>query len=230
MPAGQGNTSQSAQRRALVRSLAEAYDQALLAGDPAEAERVARDAIDAGLDEAVIAGQVITPALRRVGDLWERNRITPAEEHLATHISLRVLALQREAFRVARARAGHRVMLAAVEGERHVVGLEMAANLLAHAGFDVRVLGADVPIESLEPIVRRHAPQAFCLSATMAWSAELLPLAVDELQRADPTLAVVLGGPAALEGRPAGPSAPVVGNLAELAETVDALLRRPSLN
>ena len=87
--------------------------------------------------------------MRHIGDLWHRGEITVADEHLATDISYRVLALQREAFRVADRRTRERVMLAAVEGERHVLGLEMAGALLRHEGFDVRMLGADLPIDSL---------------------------------------------------------------------------------
>jgi hypothetical protein len=45
-----------------------------------------------------------------------------------------VLALQREAQRVARARSDHRVMLAAPADELHIVALRMVANLLRDAG------------------------------------------------------------------------------------------------
>jgi hypothetical protein len=40
----------------------------------------------------------------KIGELWERGQISVAEEHIATEISLRVLALQREAQRVARSK------------------------------------------------------------------------------------------------------------------------------
>lgn len=230
MSAGHGDTSEALGLRGLLRSLRRAYSSALLAGDPAEAERVARDAIDAGFEEPVIAGEVIAPAMHRIGELWERAEVTVADEHLATQITLRVLALQREAFRVARGRASQRVMVAAIEGEQHVVGLQMAGNLLTHAGFDVRFLGADVPIESLEPIVARHRPHVFCLGATMSWSVELLPLAIDELQRAHPGLVTVIGGAGVPERLNRDGSVAIVRHLGELVESVDALLRRSSLN
>ena len=52
-----------------------------------------------------IDDEIIAPALWLVGDLWERGDISIADEHLATEISLRVLALAREA---RRRRAGPR--------------------------------------------------------------------------------------------------------------------------
>ena len=217
-------------REELVLPLREAFLDALLRGEPVAAELVARDAIDAGLAEDAIDEEVIAPAMRRIGDLWDRGEITVADEHLATEISLRVLALHREAFRVRRRRTAQRVMLAGVEGERHVVGLEMAGGLLAHGGYDVRVLGPDVPTEALGPIVTRHRPHVFGFTVTMDWAADLLPLAIDEVRRAAPSIAVVVGGPGVPDGFHSNDWLAVAPTVAHVVETVDALVRRPSLN
>src|SRR3954469_25746655 len=139
--------------RALGEKLQAAYADAILSGVPRDAEEVVREAIEAGMDEGAIDDIVIRPALRLVGDLWADGQLSIAEEHLATAISLRVLTLQREAFRVARERLSHRVLLAGMQGERHVVGLEMAASLLLRSGYDVRMLGADVPVGQIAAAV-----------------------------------------------------------------------------
>src|ERR687893_147695 len=167
---------------ALVHELREAFTAALLLGDVVKAEIAVREGIDADLDEAILQNEVLAPSLRRVGDLWEDGSLTVADEHLATQITLRVLALEREAARVARGRRDDRVMLAAIEGEEHYVGLQMVSNLLASAGYEARFLGADVPIDSLATIVEKHQPRVFALTATMPESGELLPLAVDEVR------------------------------------------------
>ena len=122
-----------------------AYAAALLAGDEVAAELAIRDALEADLSMPAIDDEIIAPALWLVGELWERGEITIADEHLATEISLRVLALSREARRVSRARPDHRVMLAAPTAELHVVALRMTGDLLREAGYDVVMLGADVP-------------------------------------------------------------------------------------
>ncbi len=210
--------------------LADAFTEALLTGDARAAERVVREAIDAGLSQGTIDDEIVARAMRRVGDLWQRGAVSVAEEHLATDISFRVLALQREAFRVARRHAGQRVMLAAVEGEHHVLGLEMARSLLAHAGFDVRVLGADVPIESLRPVVERHEPDVFGFTVTMQTAADLLPLAIDEVRRSVPSVRVVVGGQGVPDDLDQSYWLGVVRGVATVVEDVDALLYRPSLN
>ena len=214
----------------LVPLLVESFTAALVAGDPRAAERVAREAIDAGLDQATIDEGIVAPAMRRIGDLWHRGEITVADEHLATDISYRVLALQREAFRVAERRAHEPVMLAAVEGEQHVLGLEMAGSLLEHAGFDVRMLGADLPIESLEAIVERHRPVVFGFTVTMPAARELLPLAIDEVRRASPSIGVIVGGQGLPEDLYVTDWLATVRGVTTVVAEVDALLHRPSLN
>ena len=144
-----------------------AFAAALIAGDEIAAETIIREAMDANLTSAEIDEKIITPALWLMGELWERGEISIADEHLATEIAIRVLALQREAERVVQARRGHRVMLATPAGERHVVALRMVSNLLSGAGYWIVMLGADVPAEALVASVLRHRPDVICLSATM---------------------------------------------------------------
>jgi MerR family transcriptional regulator, light-induced transcriptional regulator len=231
MAAKQDRDAEEAGRRArVVAAVRRAYEGCVLAGDPALAERTIREAIDAGLDQATIDDEIIAPAMRRVGHMWERGELDVGEEHLATEISIRVLALQREAFRVARRRAGRRVMLAAIQGERHVLGLNMAADVLLQGGYDVRLLGPDVPAEAIVAAVRRHRPAVVGLSVTMPELAGLVPAIVADLQRADPGIGVVVGGGAATERVREGSGLAVCTHVADAVEVVDTLVQRPAMN
>src|SRR3954451_10122739 len=181
-------------RESKLGDLGRAYAGALLAGDEIAAEITIREAMEADLTTAEIDDQIIAPALWLVGELWERGEITVADEHLATEISLRVLALQREAKRVARGRREHRVMLAAPAGELHVVALRMTGNLLHDAGYHVVMLGADVPADALAGSADRHEPDVICLSATMAGGGDKVLIAIHEIQQALPDAGFVVGG------------------------------------
>src|SRR4051794_8878653 len=88
--------------KTVLGALRTGFADAVLSGAEAEAERVVRDAIEAGMPEPVICDEIIAPALRDVGELWETGLLSVADEHLATEISIRVLALQREVFRASR--------------------------------------------------------------------------------------------------------------------------------
>lgn len=213
-----------------VGALREAYLGALLAGELATAERVIRDAIDTGLVEAVIDTEIIAPAMVEVGDLWASGRIGVADEHLATDISLRMIALQRESFRVARSRSSARVLLAAAEGERHVVGLEMAASALLHAGFDVRMLGADVPVDALAAAVARVRPRVVGLTAATSGTAAAAREAIEAAHGQDPALGIVVGGAAAEHAVRPDPMVALCAHVGEAVEIVEALVQRAALN
>ena len=213
-----------------LSELGRAYAAALLIGDEVAAEQAIRDAIDANLSTVVVDEQIIAPALWLIGDLWQRGEISIADEHLATEISLRVLALQREARRVVRSRGDHRVMLAAPSGERHVVALRMIGNLLRDAGYDVLMLGADVPANALALAARHHEPHVVCLSATMAGGGDQVLIAIHEIQQACPAAGFVLGGRGLASRVRARPGIDVCERVAEAVDAVDALVKRAGLN
>jgi MerR family transcriptional regulator, light-induced transcriptional regulator len=214
----------------LAAELQRAFADALLAGDERAAETVVREAIDAGLDEALIDDHIIGPALVLVGDLWADGSISVGEEHLATAISVRVLTLHREAFRVARRRASQLVLLAAAQGEQHVVGLEMASSVLQHAGYDVRLFGADLPVEAIAPAVAKHRPAVVGFTSATVLTAVNLPAAFEAVRTAAPDVAIVVGG------RGVGPElatrwdVAVCAHVSDAVAQVDALVKRARHN
>jgi len=213
-----------------AQKIGRAYAEALLAGDEIAAEVAIRDALQAKLSNAEIDELIIAPALWLVGELWQRKEISVAEEHIATEISLRVLALQREAARLARARQEHLVMLAAPSGEQHVVALRMVANLLREAGYDAMMLGPDVPPQALATAAERHRPDVLCLSATMAGGSDQVLVAIHEVQRACPGAAYIVGGRGLTSRVQAGAGIAVCERVSDVVESVDALIKRADLN
>jgi methanogenic corrinoid protein MtbC1 len=222
----QGNQSRSEQLAALMR----AYATALLAGDEVAADVAIREAIDAGLSTADVNEGIIAPALRLVGELWQRGEITVADEHLATQITLRVLALQRETRRAQRSRRGHRVLLATPAGEQHVMALTMVGNLLSEAGYEVVMLGPDVPEDALAAAATRHRPAVIGLSVTMAGGADRALLAIYEVQERRPETGFIVGGRAVTSRLPVRPGIEVCSSAAGSVPAVDAIVNRAGLN
>jgi len=68
------------------------YATAAVAGQQATLTRLVEDAIARGGYAAAAMG-LVQPALYEVGRLWQQNRITVAQEHLATASSQRALSL-----------------------------------------------------------------------------------------------------------------------------------------
>ncbi len=213
-----------------IKELADAFAEALLAGDEVGAEIAIREAIDSKLSSAEIDEQLIAPALWLVGELWERGKISVAEEHLATEISVRVLALQREAHRVMRSRTGRRVLLATPTGELHVVALRMVENLLRGAGYDVVMLGPDVPAKTLGDVAGRLGIDVVCMSLTMAGRRSEILSAIDMVRLVLPSAGFVVGGRGLTDEAHRRPLVHVCDRVSEVVEVVDATVKRSSLN
>jgi len=63
------------------------YGVAIEAGRYTDARDVVQAALAAGATGAEVFTRVLTPAMYRIGERWERGEINAADEHLATAIS-----------------------------------------------------------------------------------------------------------------------------------------------
>jgi methanogenic corrinoid protein MtbC1 len=217
-------------RESRVSELSRAYAAAVLSGDEVAAELVVRDAIDAKLSAGEVDDEIIAPALWLIGELWARGDITVADEHLATEISIRVLALHGEARRTALARRDHRVLLATPSGELHSVALRMADRLLREAGYGVVMLGPDVPGHALAAKARQVDPDVICLSATMPGGGDRVLITIHEVSQACPRARFVVGGKGVGPRVRGQPGLHVCERVSEVVEAVDALVKRAELN
>jgi len=218
-------------KRVLAEALSEQFGLALLAGEADEAERAVREGLDAQFGEADVYDLVVKPAMHRIGQLWRAGEISVAHEHLATQITTRVLVLVHELAGMPEARAGQRAMLAAVEGELHVMALDMAAKLLESAGYEVLFLGPDVPTHALPAVVEDYAPDLFLLTASMAEAGERLPQAVEAIAAAGTgDIGVIAGGAGVRGNLMSGPRLTVEPTVSRVVEAADSLTRRADLN
>ena len=132
--------------------------------------------------------------MARIGDLWEQGEITVADEHAATGLSYRALLPLQEPLQIAPPRSRERVVLAAVEGQMHVLGLRMVADVLEGAGFEVLYLGADVPSDALRAFVAEHMPAVVGVTSTQTHDAPSLAVAIAATHDVHPAARVMLGG------------------------------------
>jgi len=214
----------------LLDDLGRAYAKALLAGDEVGAEMAVRDAMDARLSTAQIDDEIIAPALWLVGRLWARGEISVADEHLATEISLRVLALQREATRTVEERRSRKALLAAPAGELHTVALQMISNLLRDAGYTVLMLGPDVPPDAIAEAACRHEPEVICMTATMPDASDRVALAIREVERGWKGAGYILGGSGLSARLRPRPGIHVCRRVSEVVDAADAIVKRADLN
>lgn len=162
----------------------------LLSGRRAPCSRLVERLGQEGHGHEALYEHLLRPALVQVGVLWEQNRVTVAQEHVATAI---VDALLHDLFDRAKPAAltGRRALVACVEGELHQVGARMVADTLELRGWDTRLVGAGVPLVALERMAEEHRPHLLALSMSMAWNLGSLNQALAALSDIEQ---VVVGG------------------------------------
>jgi DNA-binding transcriptional MerR regulator len=102
------------------------------------------------------------PLVREIGERWATERMGVPSEHLATGVLRSMLgsALQPSAA----SRLGPRIVFATPTGERHELGLQMAALTALGAGASPVYLGAELPVEDLVAATETTGASALSLS------------------------------------------------------------------
>ena len=114
--------------------------------DGAEAQRLLSLQLSA-LGPVGFARALALPLVREIGERWATQRMAIASEHMATGVLRSMLgsALQPTLTSL----RGPRIIFATPSGERHEIGLQMAALTALGAGANPVYLGADLPVEEV---------------------------------------------------------------------------------
>lgn len=177
-----------------LTDLRDRYLALQLKGDRRGAVRLlVEEGLGRGVPVPELQFEVIQAAQREIGRLWEENRISVAQEHLATAISQVALAQLYQAT-VGQPRSGKTILVACVDGELHDFPARLLADHLDLQGYDVRFLGASVPIDDLLGFIEAERPHLVALSVTMSFHAEKLRETVRAVKARFPVMPVVAGG------------------------------------
>ena len=137
---------------------------------------------------------LLAPAMHRIGEEWAAGRISIAEEHRASAIVHTLLARLGELFRRRGPKAGTAVTLTP-PGDRHALGVAMAADFLRGARFEVHHLGADVPLADVRTFLEAVPCDLVVVSITFATvEPAVLAALVRNLHDLEPAPRVVFGG------------------------------------
>lgn len=160
-------------------------------------------ALETHLDQATLAlprtrllEQLLVPLMHRVGDLWQEGELRPVHEHLASAVVRSFVGSLRSAYRPNP--SAPRIVCTTPHGQRHEMGVLLAALTAASEGWDVTYLGPDLPADEIAAAVADRQARAVALSLTYPPDD---PQMVHELPRLDrlmePQVALLVGGRAA---------------------------------
>lgn len=167
----------------------------ILAGDRAGAHDVAKRCLQL-YGVAFVYERLVTAAMREVGELWCADRISVADEHLATATAAAAVLALYPHIPWPAVRTG-RVIIACPQGEQHGFGARLVADLLALDGWADFLLGADVPHDALVRKAAELSPTVVALSVTLPSNLAASRKLMDRLRNAGTSAKILLGGRAA---------------------------------
>ena len=142
------------------------FEEALLLGDRQTAAGIFNSLLQGGHSLLDLEVKLIQSALVDIGLQWQANKISVAQEHLATATAQTIMA---NAFSKTRLKLpnGKKAVLACVEGNDHALGIRMIGDALEVDGWEVQFLGANVPVTSLVEFVKNTNPNLVGLSISL---------------------------------------------------------------
>jgi len=150
---------------------------AVVDGEPEDAEELARQALEQGLDPLVCINKGLTPGMDRVGELFASGEYFLPDLIIGGEAMKMALAVLEPALTGDQEREVlGRVVLGTVEGDLHEIGKTLVGTMLAANGFQVTDIGIDKPVDDFVAAVRESG-------ATLVGASALLTTTMLQQQR-----------------------------------------------
>jgi excisionase family DNA binding protein len=115
----------------------------------------------------------VCPAMRTVGELWLKGKLTISQEHLATRTAQNSIYKLRNSLPVP-TMTDKLAVCCSIEGDFHELPAYLAQVTIENEGWEVLNFGANTPFKCLAKEIFQHSPQLICLSATIITDVEII--------------------------------------------------------
>lgn len=138
----------------------------LLDGDRKSCSAMAIELLEKGVSLSELYINFFQRALVEIGEMWQKNKISVAKEHLCTAIIQSIMMLLYNYVK-SESPNGGRVLIACIGKELHEVGARMVSDFFEIDGWEVTYLGANVPGRDIIRTVEEIKPHVLGISCTM---------------------------------------------------------------
>lgn len=110
--------------------------------------------------------KILTPVMYEVGNLWMKNKISIADEHVCSNVANSLVRIIFD--RNVRMPTKKKVLICTPDGEQHNLGVNVLESHLACNGFKVFNLSPSEPHESIVRFIGSTKPDAVLVSITLS--------------------------------------------------------------
>ena len=161
----------------MSEELFEKLAQAVIDGEPEDAEELAQQALDQGLDPLACINEGLTRGIDRVGELFAEGEYFLPDLIIGGEAMKMALAILEPALAADQEReVAGRVVLGTVEGDLHEIGKTLVGTMLTANGFQVTDIGIDRPASEFVAAVKEA-------NATLVGASALLTTTIPEQQK-----------------------------------------------
>ncbi len=176
------------------------YVNALLEGDKEKCSSIVNTVLAEEPDIKDVYVNLFQKAMYKLGNSWEKNLITTADEHLATRITEglieKTFALYKDSVS-----NGKTALISCIDKEYHELGAKMVSHIFELNGWKTYFLGASTPTKEIVHFVEKYEPDAAGLSFNFYMNIHRFYSVIDAVKKSSPGLKVIIGGQGASLGK-----------------------------
>lgn len=172
-----------------------AFLSGLIKGRQKQCAETVKGLLDYGISIRDLYINLFQRSLYEVGAMWEANRISVAEEHMATAIVENLFSLVYPVL-FSTERIGKSAIISCVANEYHQVGGKIIADILELNGWDSVFLGANTPINDLMQMIDKTGPKFIGLSLAVYFNLPNLFNVVKRIRTRFGPVPILVGGQA----------------------------------
>lgn len=158
--------------------------QGIVAGDADTVKQEVQVAVDAGFSAEDILKQGLVPAMREVGELFEKGEYYVPEMLISARAMQRGLEILKPLLASAEVDPSGTVVLGTVKGDLHDIGKNLVGMMLEGAGFSLIDLGTDVSADQFVETVQKNQPDIVAMSALLTTTMPAMRTTIDALNDA----------------------------------------------
>lgn len=163
----------------------DAYLTAVLKPDKSRCHSIISAAVRAEMPVVDIYHKILYPVMVQIGELWQLNKISVAQEHLATAITQNIISSFYPTLLQSikdRKEVKGNVLVACPGNELHELGARMLSDVWELEGWDVTYLGSNIPPHFIAETLSHGGFDVLGLSCALSFNVRFVQETIDKLK------------------------------------------------
>lgn len=176
------------------------YLDSLLKGDKKQCFQIVSDLVESNVPLKEIYVQLFQRSMYRIGQMWEKERCTIADEHIATKITESLIETTTSRFLNGN-NTDKLAIITCIDKEYHELGARMVAGFFEVSGWKTLYLGSNTPQSTLIDLIKEKKPDVVGISNNFYINISRLLKLIEQIHHVEPNLQILVGGQALSGGQ-----------------------------